>query len=150
MKPRETLLAFDRYLLAHRLQFRGVVIGGTALNLLGLVSRTTKDCDILDPELPVAIKTAARAFAAERRGLGEILDDEWLNNGPASLLRQLPSGWHERPIPAFQGSALALQTLGREDLLRSKLFALCDRGFDLPAKTNVAKGQALIGLRKSP
>lgn len=32
----------------------------------------------------------------------------------------------------FEGQALALDTLGRSDLLKSKLFALCDRGTDLP------------------
>ncbi len=34
--------------------------------------------------------------------------------------------------PAFSGHALHLQTLGRSDLLKTKLFALCDRGLDLP------------------
>jgi len=33
---------------------------------------------------------------------------------------------------AFSGHAIVLHTLGRLDLLRSKLFALCDRGIDLP------------------
>jgi hypothetical protein len=64
MTPRETLEAFDRYLTDRGLRLDAVVIGGAALNLLGVISRATKDCDILD-------------------------------------------------------------------LLRSKLFALCDRGFDL-------------------
>ncbi|HMG57353.1 MAG TPA: hypothetical protein VK601_27830, partial [Kofleriaceae bacterium] len=32
---------------------------------------------------------------------------------------------------AFSGVAIELRCLGRMDLLRSKLFALCDRGFDL-------------------
>jgi hypothetical protein len=132
MKPRETLTAFDHHLAAHRLRFRGVVVGGAALALLGLVARTTRDCDILDPAVPPDIQAAARAFAAERRRLGEILDDGWLNNGPADLARHLPHGWQERLVPAFRGRALELLTLGRADLLRSKLFALCDRGIDLP------------------
>jgi hypothetical protein len=32
----------------------------------------------------------------------------------------------------FEGRALVLSTLGRADLLKTKLFALCDRGTDLP------------------
>lgn len=32
----------------------------------------------------------------------------------------------------FDGDAIVLGTLGRPDLLESKLFALCDRGTDLP------------------
>jgi len=132
MKPRETLSAFDRHLVERGLRFEGIVVGGAALSLLGIVSRVTKDCDILHPPLPEAIQAAARAFAAERRRLGEGLEDDWLNNGPAALARQLPSAWEERLQVAFSGAALRLQSLGREDLLRTKLFALCDRGLDLP------------------
>jgi hypothetical protein len=131
MMPRETLAAFDRHLAERGLRFDGIVVGGAALNLLGIVWRTTKDCDILHPPLPEAIQAAARAFAAERRRLGEALEDDWLNNGPSALARQLPSAWKERLQAAFSGTALQLRSLGREDLLRTKLFALCDRGLDL-------------------
>jgi hypothetical protein len=33
--------------------------------------------------------------------------------------------------PAFKGRALVLEALSRLDLLRSKLFALCDQGLDI-------------------
>ena len=46
MRPREVLTAFDGYLGKRALRLDAVVIGGTALNLLGIVSRPTKDCDI--------------------------------------------------------------------------------------------------------
>jgi hypothetical protein len=131
MNPRETLEAFDRHLAARGLRLDAVVIGGAALNLLGVISRATKDCDILDPALPPAIADAARSFAAEVRLRGSVLQDDWLNNGPASLVSALPSGWRDRLQGAFSGFAIELRCLGREDLLRSKLFALCDRGFDL-------------------
>src|SRR5205807_5656978 len=75
MKLRETLSAFDRHLLERGLRFEGIVVGGAALNLLGVIWRATKDCDILHPPLPEAIQAAARAFAAERRRLGEGLED---------------------------------------------------------------------------
>lgn len=131
MKPWETLDAFDRYMAANGLRLDAVVVGGAALNLLGIVARATKDCDILHPALGPDILAAARAFAAETRRGGGILDDDWLNNGPASLAAQLPAGWEGRLQPAFRGRALVLRSLGREDLLRAKLFALCDRGIDL-------------------
>lgn len=113
------------------LRLDAVVIGGAALNLLGIISRATKDCDVLHPPLPVAIIEAARAFAAEVRKAGEALQDDWLNNGPASLAPQLPPAWQERLQPLFTGAAIELRSLGRDDLLRSKLFALCDRAIDL-------------------
>lgn len=56
----------------------------------------------------------------------------WLNNGPASLVRSLPAAWSTRLQSLYSGAALELRTLAREDLLRSKLFALIDRNIDLP------------------
>ena len=131
MKPREILSAFDHFLAGTGLRLDAIVIGGTALNLLGVVSRPTKDCDILYPLLSAAVIEAARTFARELRQSGEVLQDDWLNNGPAQLVDQLPPQWQARLQPAFVGSHIRLQSLGRIDLLRAKLFALCDRGIDL-------------------
>jgi len=130
MIPRAILTAFDHYLAQRGLRLDAVVVGGAALNLLGVISRPTKDCDVLHPALPPAVAEAARAFAAEIRAVGDMLSDDWLKNGPASLTSQLRAGWQDRLQPLLTGSALGLRTLGREDLLCSKLFALCDRGLD--------------------
>jgi hypothetical protein len=62
---------------------------------------------------------------------GEALDGGWLNNGPAALAKQLPPAWEERLQTVFAGTAIQLYSLGRDDLLCTKLFALCDRGLDL-------------------
>ena len=132
MLPRATIEAFDRHLLGLGLRFEGVVIGGSALGLMGVIQRPTRDFDILVPELPPAIAAAAREFAKAQRKAGVDLIDDWLNNGPMQLGDVLPAGWRERVQPIFQGQVLALSTLGRPDLLKSKLFALCDRGTDLP------------------
>jgi Nucleotidyltransferase of unknown function (DUF6036) len=109
----------------------GVFVGGAALHLLGVITRKTKDCDVLDPLLPASIVKAARVFAAELRSAGEALTDDWLNNGPRSLVDALPVEWRSRLQRVFQATAMELQCLGRQDLLASKLFALCDRGIDL-------------------
>jgi hypothetical protein len=131
MRPIDTIEAFDLFLRDRGLRFDAVVIGGAALSLLGVVSRPTKDIDILVPEIPQEIHIAARAFAVEIRAAGEILQDDWLNNGPASLADHLSTGWQERLQDVFDGSALHFRCLGRHDLLCAKLFALCDRGIDL-------------------
>lgn len=131
MKPRETIERFDRFLDAEGLRLEAVVIGGVAMALLGVSSRQTKDCDVLTPRIPQAIVEAASRFALGERKRGEPLDDLWLNNGPSSLADSLPAGWMARLQTVFTGSALTLHTLGRIDLLRSKVFALCDRGLDL-------------------
>jgi hypothetical protein len=85
----------------------------------------------MHPHLPRAVSEAALAFADEERRAGRPLSDGWLNNGPESLARELPSGWETRTQRAFAGVALTLLTLGRADLLKSKLYALCDRGTDV-------------------
>lgn len=81
----DIIASFDCYLEPRGLLFDAVVIGGAALNLLGVVSRLTKDCDILFPEIPEEIAKTSQTFAREVRGNGGDLADEWLNNGPASL-----------------------------------------------------------------
>ena len=73
------VLSFDQYLAARQLQFDAVVIGGAALNLLGVVSRLTKDCDILLPEIPNEIAETSRTFAIAVRAKGGTLQDNWLN-----------------------------------------------------------------------
>ena len=131
VEVRLTLDAFDAFLHERGLRYEGVIVGGAALNLQGTVDRPTKDCDVLEPRPPDEVVEAARAFAALQRKRGDDLDDHWLNDGPGSLADVLPEGWRERVELVFDGRALRLRTLGREDLLRSKLFALCDRGIDL-------------------
>ena len=81
---------FDLFLAKKGLIFEGIVIGGAALILLDVVSRTTKDCDVLDPNIPAEVKSASVEFAAQCARRGTDLDPDWLNNGPQSLVEQLP------------------------------------------------------------
>ena len=107
------------------MRFEAVIIGGAALNILEISSRTTKDVDCLDPEIPTEIKVASQKFAEQREDLG--LDVNWLNNGPETLKVDLPKGWRQRVELLYLGKAVYLEVLGRPDLLKSKLFAYCDR-----------------------
>ncbi len=70
MHPRQTIKQFDLFLTARGIRFEATVIGGTALGLLGVSSRQTRDCDILYPELPHEIREAAREFVQRRLGHG--------------------------------------------------------------------------------
>lgn len=151
MLPRPTIEAFDAWLASANLRLDAVVVGGSALALLGISERQTRDVDVLHPELPEEIATAARAFAVHQRAEGVELGDDWLNNGPIQLADLLPSGWRHRLQAAFEGATVRLTTLGRSDLLASKLFALCDRGTDLAdcialAPTSKELGQAELWL----
>lgn len=83
-----------------------VLIGGSALLALGLISRTTRDADIMagvdaqkgltDPRpMSDALRTAALRVAREYD-----LKENWLNTGPADqVLAGLPEGFLERLTP---------------------------------------------------
>jgi hypothetical protein len=132
MNPSEMIPRFDGFLAERGLTLEAIATGGAALALLGIITRETRDCDLIEPELSAGMLAASRAFASGLRAEGEILRDDWLNNGPASLAPLLPDGWRNRLQLVHQGKAIRLWTLGRPELLLSKLFALCDRGLDLP------------------
>jgi hypothetical protein len=122
---KEIIAAFDKYLGLQSLRFEAVVIGGGALIIMDIIDRKTKDIDCLDPEIPLEIKQASVAFAKSHSEF--LLDENWLNNGPESLKRELPAGWQIRLQTLYTGESIQLTCLGRSDLLRSKLFAYCDR-----------------------
>lgn len=119
---KEILTELDQELTAASEQRTLVVCGGGALLAVDVISRTTRDIDVITPELdPVLQKIAAEV--GKRHGL----EPGWLNNGPASLARDLQQGWRERTTLIYRGRSLVMESLGRRDLLATKLFAFCDR-----------------------
>ena len=129
MKPPKITDLFDAFLTKRRLSFEAVVIGGSALAIQKVVDRETIDIDCLDPKIPTQILKAAAEFRTLHPEL--LLIEKWINNGPEDLLRDLPSDWRTRLEPLYKGKALKFFTLGRADLLKTKLYAYCDRGDDL-------------------
>jgi hypothetical protein len=97
MEVRATLEAFDGFLAERRLRFEAVIVGGAALNLLGIVHRPTRDCDVLCPPLTPQVAAAAAEFAGLRG-----LPRTWINDGPSSRVRELPAGWEARLQDAFR------------------------------------------------
>lgn len=125
--------------LAEQLRFTGnrqeiVIIGGSALTALGLVSRVTRDVDLVaiaesgelrsaDP-LPDALRVARDRVA---RDFG--LDENWLNGGPTGLLKWgLPEGFMRRVVTRHYDEALIVHFAGRLDQIHFKLFAMVDQG----------------------
>lgn len=131
----ENLLdALAEQLAAHGERYTLAVVGGSALLALGLVSRATKDVDILaiveDRELvsaqplPAALLYAAHIVA---RDFG--LSDDWLNPGPTSLLDLgLPDGFYERAEHRVYGPGLEVLFASRVDQIHLKLYATVDQG----------------------
>lgn len=112
-----------------------VIIGGSALITLGIVSRTTKDVDIMagvdaesglvDPRpMSEALRSAATRVAREM-----LLEPGWINTGPADqVLAGLPEGFLSRLTRREYGPALTLCFPDRFDLIHLKLFAIMDQG----------------------
>ncbi len=110
------------------------IVGGSALLALGLVSRATRDVDVLAivedrkfvsaQPLPVALLDAAQIVA---RDFG--LSDDWLNPGPTSLLDLgSPEGFYERAQRRTYGPALEILFASRVDQIHLKLYATVDQG----------------------
>lgn len=129
MDVKATILLFDQHLSEEGLHFDAIVIGGAALNVMEVIQRETIDVDCLSPKIPDAIIASADRFRIQNPDL--LLSKEWLNNGPETLIRELDADWHSRVVEIYVGKAITLKTLGRIDLLKTKLFAYCDRETDL-------------------
>jgi hypothetical protein len=115
-----------------------VVCGGAALNILGYVERTTKDVDIIafanrdwngtiiltkaSPLNPVLLSAADKV----QRDFN--LPDNWLNDGPASVMDLgLPEGLMDRVESRTYGKNLTIHFLGRYDQIHFKLYATVDQ-----------------------
>lgn len=139
--PIENSEAADQLLhaLGEQLAARGesytlAVVGSSALLALGLISRPTRDVDILAivenhelvsaQPLPATLLDAARTVARDFR-----LPDEWLNPGPTSLLDLgLPNGFYERAQHRIYGPGLKILFASRVDQIHLKLYATVDQG----------------------
>ncbi len=114
------------------------VCGGAALFALGLVSRTTKDVDVLgevvrDGEgsrikkidgFPDTFEEASRAV---QRDFG--LPEGWINTGPAMQAESgFPAGFEERLVARSYGAYLTIYFASRLDQVHFKLYAAMDRG----------------------
>jgi hypothetical protein len=147
--------ALGELLAAEGMEFGVVVLGGAALNLLGIVERTTRDVDVLaitsstledgllsltPPEpLPEPLKRAIDRVARDFR-----LPEDWVDTTMGLQLQTgLPPGL-ERRIHWSRYGGLVVGLVDRYDLIYFKLYAAADSGG--PASVHY---QDLIALRPS-
>jgi hypothetical protein len=128
-------------LLAEKLEFDRaepaslVICGGASLIALGLVSRTTKDVDVLalmdeqgqllpSQPLPESVSRAVSEIAGQLD-----LYPNWLNGGPTDLLKWgLPEGFRDRLTRRDYGTCLTIWHVSRLDQIHFKVFAATDAG----------------------
>lgn len=115
-----------------------LVCGGSALNALGLVTRPTKDVDVLalvahQPPVGLVLRTAKMLpphliDAAKKVQKDFALDENWLNAGPTSALDLgLPNGMLERSHSFDYGRSLRVRFISRVDQIHFKIYAAADR-----------------------
>jgi hypothetical protein len=130
----DLLRALGEQLAARGERYTLAIVGGSALLALGLVSRATRDVDVLAivdgdelvsaQPLPAALLDAAHTVA---RDFG--LADDWLNPGPTSLLDLgPPEGFYERAQHRYYGDGLEVLFASRIDQIHLKLYATVDQG----------------------
>lgn len=120
-------------LLAERgFSYEIVVVGGSALLLLGIIRRPTHDLDVVavvdDGEyisaqpLPLELGSAAHDVAAQMA-----LTPDWLNGVVSAQLQSgLPPAFRDRVETRVYGT-LTVHIAGRLDLIYLKLFAAVDQ-----------------------
>lgn len=130
----DLLRALAEQLRALGARYEIVVIGGTALQMLGFIRRPTRDVDVValrteDGLVPADPMPEPLATAAARVARDYGLPDDWLNPGPADLARfGLPEGFESRVETRSYGTALTVHFAGRLDLIHFKLYAMVDQG----------------------
>src|SRR5216684_224887 len=119
--------ALDEQLQLVDAGFELVVIGGSALEALGLVQRGTKDVDVLALKGPAGLESADPLPEALTKASAQVARDfnlppDWLNAGPADLVRLgLPEGFWERVISRNYEPSLTIHFAGRLDQIHFKL-----------------------------
>lgn len=127
----------DALLLEDAERTEWVICGGTALALLKLVRRTTRDVDVLGTWNAGAIELVAGDFSDRvRRAVRRVAaahpelqspGPPWVNLGPRHLVELgLPEGFAKRLSVLPIGPKLTLHLPSRADLVALKLFAAAD------------------------
>ena len=136
-QPRETfeepLAALGQLLEERRLRYELYAVGGGALQLLGLITRPTRDIDIIGKVegqriLPMVTLPTSLARAIEDTARVFRISPQWVNTGPQSLLDLgLPDGAIGR-AHRRQWGGLVLNIADRRDQIFFKLYAAADQG----------------------
>jgi hypothetical protein len=129
----QALTVLGDVLYDKRLHFEVVAIGGGGLLLLGMISRSTKDVDLVALVDQGSFISAKHLPSPLLEAIGEVgsalqLGDNWINTGPADLFSMgLPDGFADR-MSTHNYKGLTLHLAGRFDQVCFKLYASVDQG----------------------
>ena len=129
----QALTVLGNVLADKNLHFEVVAIGGGGLLLLGMITRPTKDVDLValvDHGSFVSAEKLPRPLLEAIAEVGRALHlgESWVNAGPFELFTMgLPEGFADRMSTYFYGG-LTLHLAGRFDQICFKLYASVDQG----------------------
>jgi len=134
----QALAAVGDLLAARGARIAVIIVGGATLNLLGIVSRSTGDVDVIaladrdaegrlklrnaEPfpaELQEAIRTVARDFGLSEHWMNAAVGKQWSQGLPPGI---------EDDVNWRNYGGLQVGLVGRRTLIALKLFAAVDRG----------------------
>jgi len=116
----------DRFLSARDAPRDLVIYGGAALISMGLSQRATVDIDVFQPKLDPVLLEGIRLIAGKQS-----FDEHWINSTGNAFIKELPPGWKTRTVEYYRGQSLTIRTLGRIDMIFTKLLAELDRQEDM-------------------
>lgn len=131
----QALTVLGQVLFDRHLHYEVVAIGGSGLLLLGMITRPTKDVDLIayvDQGVFVSAKHLPKPLleAIDEVGVALHLGEHWINAGPSDLFSMgLPEGFADR-MATQQYGGLTLHLAGRFDQICFKLYAAVDQGPD--------------------
>lgn len=114
-------------------RWRSSSSGGPPLLALGLVTRPTRDVDVVAVAENGDLHSADPLPEGPREARDRVkrdfdLEDDWLNADPADILRLgLPEGFWKRVTTRRYGEALTVHFCGRLEQIHFKLHAMVDR-----------------------
>ncbi len=107
--------------------FRELTIyGGASLIALKQIERATVDIDVFLPRIDNKLKEIIFKMAKEFQ-----LNDLWINSTGYAFIKELPRDWENRTQIIYKGNYLIIKSLGRIDLIFTKILAELDRQEDL-------------------
>ena len=122
MNIEKAIQELDRILSKKNLAYVLYTCGGAQLIFLGYHTRRTEDVDLILDEIDESLRLAAQQVAHKLD-----LEKDWLNNKVFPLGKRLGPGWKRKAVALFEGKAITLMGLSRQDLINAKLHAAIDR-----------------------
>lgn len=122
MDINQAIKELDILIKAKGLHYVLYTCGGAQLVFLGYSTRRTEDVDLIHDQIDQPLREAS-IVVAKKLGIQE----DWLNNKVSSLGKRLAKGWKKKTVVLFDGEAITLMGLNRQDLISSKLHAAIDR-----------------------